>query len=96
MDFEEKVLTALNALTEKVEKIEVAQAEQGKQLAEQGKQLAELTGKVDSHSEMLKELTSKVSGLEKKIDLDVVPYVKMLDDDQSSVARRVTALERAK
>lgn len=96
MNNEEKILAMLDkqaalleALTDKVDCIDSRLEKVEATQAEQGKQLAELTDKANS-------LEKKVDCLEEKIDRDVVPYVKLLDDDFSSIGRRVTALERAK
>lgn len=82
MNNEEKILALLEALTADIANVKSDISELKVAQAEQGKQLSELTIKVDR--------------LEKKMDYDVIPYLKFLDEDQSSVAQRVTALERAK
>ena len=102
MNNEEKILAMLVEMKEDLAAVKATQAKQGEQLAaqgeqlaSQGKQLAALTGKVDSLADKVDSLEGKVDGLEEKIDSDVVPYVKLLDDDYSRIGRRVTALEKA-
>ena len=109
----EKQAALLEKLTNDMTDVKAAQteqgkqlAEQGKQLAEQGKQLAELANRVDSIDtwlgkveDMQEELRSSVNTLAKKIDHDVIPYVKLLDEDyrqareQPVLVRRVDSLE---
>lgn len=102
----EKQAVLLEKLTNDMTDVKAAQTEQGKQLAEQGKQLAELANRVDSIDtrlgkveDMQEELRSSVNTLAKKIDHDVIPYVKLLDEDyrqareQPVLVRRVDSLE---
>jgi len=102
----EKQAALLEKLTNDMTDVKAAQTEQGKQLAEQGKQLAELANRVDSIDtrlgkveDMQEELRSSVNTLAKKIDHDVIPYVKLLDEDyrqareQPVLVRRVDSLE---
>lgn len=95
MNNEEKILSMLAQIQDKLEQHDTM-------FAEQGKQLAELTDKVDSIDarlgkveDMQEELRDSVNTLAKKIDRDVIPYVKLLDDDYSKIGRRVAALEKA-
>ena len=108
MNNEEKILAMLEALTGKVDgidsrlaKVEATQAAQGEQLAAQGEQLAALTQKVDCMDSRLEkvetmqeELRSSVNRLSKKVDHDIIPYVKLLDEDYNQAKEQPVLVHR--
>ena len=108
MNNEEKILAMLEALTGKVDgidsrlaKVEATQAAQGEQLAAQGAELAALTQKVDCMDSRLEkvetmqeELRSSVNRLSKKVDHDIIPYVKLLDEDYNQAKEQPVLVHR--
>ena len=102
MNNEEKILAMLEKLTNDMTDVKAAQTEQGKQLAELTNKvdgidtrLGKVECRLEKAEDMQEELRDSVNILTVKIDHNVIPYVKLLDEDYSNVGRRVTALEKA-
>ena len=95
----EKQAALLEKLTNDMTDVKAAQTEQGKQLAELANRVDSIDTRLGKVEDMQEELRSSVNTLAKKIDHDVIPYVKLLDEDyrqareQPVLVRRVDSLE---
>ena len=95
----EKQAALLEKLTNDMTDVKAAQNEQGKQLAELANRVDSIDTRLGKVEDMQEELRSSVNTLAKKIDHDVIPYVKLLDEDyrqareQPVLVRRVDSLE---
>ncbi len=103
MNNEEKILSMLAQIQDKLEQHDTMFAEQGKQLAEQGKQLAELSADVSELSADVSDLKSKVNDIDGRLirvdsqlrrvavtqENQMDKLVRLLDEDYSNIGGRL-------
>lgn len=108
MNFEEKVLTALSSLTDKVDgidsrlaKVEAVQAKQGEQLAKQGEQinriedrLDAMDGRLDTMDKHLKEVDERSMRNGVMLENDVAAKVQAVLDGHDVLARTLASKEQ--
>lgn len=110
MNFEEKVLTALSALTDKVDsidsrlaKVEAVQTKQGEQLAKQGEQINRIEGRLDTMDGRLDAMDKHLKEVDERslrngilLENDVAAKVQAVLDGHDALARQIDALATQK